>query len=215
MKIEIWSDIMCPFCYIGKRKFEEALNIFAHKEDVEVSWKSFQLNPQLEYVEGRDVYDYLSEEKGMSRERAVQMNEQVSEMAKEVGLTYDMDNAVVANTFDAHRLIHLAAEEGLQDKMEERLFKAYFLEGRNVADHETLVELGTEVGLNAAAINKLLASDDFAKAVKADQEEAKLFRANGVPFFVFGRKYGVSGAQSSEVFLQALQNAWEEEQVTG
>ena len=208
MKIEIWSDIMCPFCYIGKRKLEEALEQFPHKDEVEINWKSYQLNPSLEYVKGRDIYDYLAENKGISRERAQQMNEQVAAMAREVGLNYDFENVVVANTFDAHRLLQLAAEDGLQNEVKERLLKAYFLEGRNVADHETLVELGTEVGMNAAAINKMLASDDYATAVKADQEEVRQYKAGGVPFFVFNRRFGVSGAQPTEVFLEALQNAW-------
>ena len=211
MKIEIWSDVMCPFCYIGKRKLEEALEKFPHKEEVEISWKSYLLNPNLEYVKGQDIYDYLAENKGISRERAQQMNEQVANMAREEGLNYDFDNVVVANTFDAHRLIHLAAEKGLQNEIKERLFQAYFIEGRNVADHETMVELGTDVGMNAADINMMLASNDFVKAVKADQEEVRQYKAGGVPFFVLNRRYGVSGAQPTEVFLEALQNAWEAE----
>lgn len=210
MNVEIWSDIQCPFCYIGKRKFEAGLAAFEGKENVTVTWRSFQLNPDLEAQPGKDIYTYLAEVKGMSREQSVQMHQQVSAMAAEVGLDYDFDKAVLANSYDAHRLIQLAKTKGLGDAAEERLFKAYFTEGKDVGNPETLVALAAEIGLDAAEAKDLLEQDAFADQVNAEIAEAQALGIRGVPFFVIDRKYGVSGAQAPEAFLSALQQAQKE-----
>ena len=210
MDVEIWSDIMCPFCYIGKRKFEHALGQFTHKDQVNIIWKSFQLNPDMKTEPGKNINQYLADVKGWSVSEAKQMNDRVTAMAREVGLSYDFDKAVVANSWDAHRLIQLAKKYGLGDAAEERLFKAYFTEGRDTSDHATLLELGTEIGLDATDVQQLLSSDQFAQAVNQDVYEAQQVGARGVPFFVLNRRYAVSGAQQPETFLGALETAWAE-----
>lgn len=201
---------MCPFCYIGKRKFEQALDQFAHKEQINIIWKSFQLNPDMETQPGKSINQYLAEVKGWSLAEAQRMNDHVTGMAREVGLSYDLNKAVVANSRDAHRLIQLAKQQGLGDAIEERLFKAYFTEGRDTSDQATLLELGTEIGLDATAVQQLLDSDQYAEAVNRDIYEAQQVGARGVPFFVLNRRYAVSGAQQPETFLGALNTAWTE-----
>lgn len=201
---------MCPFCYIGKRKFEQALNQFEHKEQINIVWKSFQLNPDMKTQPGKSINQYLAEIKGWSLAEAQRMNDHVTGMAREVGLSYDLNKAVVANSWDAHRLIQLAKQHGLGDAIEERLFKAYFTEGRDTSDHATLLELGTEIGLDETAVEQLLASNQFADAVNRDVYEAQQVGARGVPFFVLNRRYAVSGAQQPETFLGALNTAWTE-----
>ena len=210
MDVEIWSDVMCPFCYIGKRKFENALSQFPQRDRVNVVWKSFQLNPDLTTEPGKNINQYLAEVKGWSLDEAKSMNDRVTAMASEVGLTYDFDRAVVANSFDAHRLIQLAKQHGLGDAAEERLFRAYFTEGRDTSDHATLLELGTEIGLEETAVRDVLSSNQFADAVQRDVYEAQQVGARGVPFFVLDRRYAVSGAQQPETFLGALNTAWTE-----
>lgn len=207
MQVEIWSDIMCPFCYIGKRKFEAALEKFSSRDEVEILWRSYQLDPNIQADPGKDVYSYLAEAKGQSLEWSLKMHENVVNMANSVGLTYNFDKAVIANSFDAHRLIQLAKKHKLGDAMEERLFRAYFTEGKNFADHNTLVQLGEDVGLNSVEILQMLATDEYTKEVHSDIELGMRFGLRGVPFFVFNRKIGVSGAQDPEVFLQALEEA--------
>ena len=207
MKIEVWSDVMCPFCYIGKRRLEHALEQFPGKDDVAIEWKSFQLDPDSVTQPDKSVNEYLAERKGWPLEYARQMNDHVTQMAREEELQYDFDKAVVANSFDAHRLSHFAKKYGLQDAMEERLFKAYFTEGKNTADHETLVQLAVEVGLKKDDVQRMLAGNDFAGDVKKDIYEAYQVGVRGVPFFVFNGKYAVSGAQPTEIFLQALTKA--------
>lgn len=213
MKIEIWSDVMCPFCYIGKRKFENALAKFENKSAVTIDWKSFQLNPDMKTEPDKNISQYLAEIKGWSLEQAQEMNQNVSEMAKKVGLNYDLNKAIVANSFDAHRIVQLAKTKGLGDAMEERLFKGYFTEGLNIADHQTLVKIGMEIGLDATEISEVLKTTTFAEEVNNDVREAQQLGVRGVPFFVIDRKYGVSGAQESETFLNALNKAWEESAV--
>lgn len=210
MKVEIWSDVMCPFCYIGKRRFEEALDQFPGKEQMEIEWKSFQLNPGLKTDPSKSINEFLAEHKGISVAQAKQMNDRVTEMAKDAGLQYDFDKAIAANSFDAHRLSHFAKQHGKQDAMEELLFKAYFTEGKNTADHTTLVQLAVEAGLNGEKTKAMLEGNEFSDAVNADIYEAQQVGAHGVPFFVFDNKYAVSGAQPSRVFLQALNKAAEQ-----
>jgi len=211
MQVEIWSDVMCPFCYIGKRRFEQALAQFEHKEDVKVSWKSFQLDPEMPAHTGKNVYEYLAERKGITIPHAKQLNEQVSAMAAEAGLQYNLDKAIVANSFDAHRFSHLAAQHGLGDAAEESLFKAYFTDGENIADHNVLARLGANIGLDAAEVKTALAGNSFTQDVQADVNEAAELGARGVPFFVIDRKYAVSGAQPAATFLNALQHAFTEQ----
>ncbi|MEI9808309.1 MAG: DsbA family oxidoreductase [Bacteroidota bacterium] len=210
MKVEIWSDVMCPFCYIGKRRFENALTQFVHKEDVDIVWKSFQLNPDMKTEPGKNITQYLAEIKGWSLEQAKQANDHVTGMARELGLHYDFDKAVVANSFDAHRVVQLAKVHGKGNEMEEQLFKAYFTEGKNIADHSTLIELATAIGLDAEIVKKALESNEYAEAVEQDIYESRQIGVRGVPFFVLNDKYAVSGAQATETFLGALNTAWAE-----
>ena len=208
MKVEIWSDVVCPFCYIGKRKFEQALEKFPQKDQVEIVWRSFQLDPEASTT-GEDCQRTLSERKGWSLEQTKQITENVRNTAAEVGLEYHFEKAISANSFDAHRFSHLAHERGLQDAAEEALFKAHFTEGKNIADRAMLVELGASIGLDAAEVKSVLETQEFSKEVRADIDEARQLRVSGVPFFVFDRKYAVSGAQASEVFLNTLEKAFE------
>ncbi|MDB5109762.1 MAG: DsbA family oxidoreductase [Mucilaginibacter sp.] len=210
MKIEIWSDVMCPFCYIGKRRFENALQHFTHKNDVEIEWKSFQLNPNLKTDPAINITQYLADVKGWTTEYAQQLNDRVTEMAAGEGLTYDFEKAVVANSFDAHRLAHLAKKHGLGDQAEEALFKAYFTEGKNIADHGDLTELGMSIGLEENEIKHTLESDTYAGDVKHDIAEAGYLGISGVPFFVMNGKYAVSGAQMVPVFLETLEKSYSE-----
>jgi predicted DsbA family dithiol-disulfide isomerase len=210
MKVDIWSDIRCPFCYIGKRKFETALAKFPQKDKVEVEWHSYELDPGLKTQSRTLVYDYLAKRKGISRESSIQLHRQLTETASDVGLTYNFDTTVVANSFDAHRLIQLAKINGLGDAAEERLFKAYYTEGKDISDHLTLIILGDEIGLNGKLVKQMLDGDDLADEVRYDQHQAKELGIQGVPFFVINERYGVSGAQQPEVFLETLEKAWQE-----
>lgn len=208
MQVEIWSDIVCPFCYIGKRKFEQALANFEHKDQVTVVWKSFQLDPDADAM-GTDYLQTLSSRKGWTLEQTRQITDNVRNMAQAVGLEYHFDRAISANSFDAHRFAYLAFEHGLQDAAEEALFKAHFSEGKNIADRGTLVQLGESIGLDAALVKQALESPAHEEAVQKDILEAQQLRISGVPFFVFDRKYAVSGAQAPEVFLSTLEQAFE------
>lgn len=206
MTVEIWSDVVCPFCYIGKRKFEQALEKFPQKDQINIVWKSFQLDPGAP-TEGTDYVKSLSDRKGWSVEQTRQITQNVTNMAAEVGLEYHFERAISANSFDAHRFAHLAEQQGLQDAAEEALFKAHFVEGKNIADRQMLVQLGASIGLDAALVQQTLDSEAFSDEVRKDIEEARQLRVSGVPFFVFDRKYAVSGAQDTSVFLQTLEKA--------
>lgn len=210
MKVEVWSDVMCPFCYIGKRKFELALEKFEHRDKVEVEWKSFQLNPNLVTDTSRSVNEYLAAEKGWTLEYTQQMSAYVSEMAQQVGLNYKLDKAVLANSMDAHRLSHLAKEYGKQDELEELLFKAYFIEGKNTADREVLKIMGGSLGIDAAEIDAMFDSEQYVSEVNQDILESQQLGVTGVPFYAFDRKYGVSGAQDVQAFLETLEKSYEE-----
>jgi len=214
MKVKIWSDVMCPFCYIGKRRFEQALKQFKYAEELEIEWKSFQLNPDIKTDPKVNINEYLAEIKGWSIEDAKSMNDHVTGMAAAVGLKYNFDTAIVANSFNAHRFSHLAKEHQLGDAAEEALFKAYFTEGRNIDDIETLGLLGAQIGLDASLVETTLATADFSDEVKKDIAEARYLGIQGVPFFVFNDKYGISGAQDVSVFLQTLEQSfgeWQEQ----
>lgn len=204
MKIEIWSDIMCPFCYIGKRHLEAAMQAFPDTP-FEIEWKSFQLDPTIVPQPGKNVYEYLAERKGMSVEESKQMHAGVVARAAEVGLDYRFEKAVISNSFDAHRLIQLAKTKGFGDAIEETFFKAYFTEGRDLNDRNTLMELGVGVGLNALDVKEVLDQDTlFADAVHTDIAEAQQIGVRGVPFFVFDRKYAISGAQPVDHFEETI-----------
>jgi len=210
MKVEIWSDVMCPFCYIGKRKFESALNSFAQKDSVEVVWHSFQLNPNLRDEQGKDAYTYLAEIKGQTLEWSIKVHNSLAQSAKSLGLDYNFEKAKIANSFDAHRVIQLAKKYNLTDEVEERFFKAYFTDGELISDHATLIRLATEAGLSKEEVSNVLQTNQYAEDVKKDGIEARQLGANGVPFFVMDRKYAVSGAQDTSVFAETLQKGFHE-----
>lgn len=210
MKIEIWSDIVCPFCYIGKRKFEKALSQFKDKDQIEIEWKSFQLSPDKKTEPDKSVYQYLAEHKGISLEVAKSMSAQVTHTARQVGLKYDFDKAIPANSFNAHRLLHLAKHHDLQDQAEEIIFKAYFTDGKNIDDIPTLVQFGTDLGLNANEVKNMLDSDQYASEVQQDIQEAQYLGLRSVPSFVFDRKALVAGAQDSQLFLEVLEKTFAE-----
>lgn len=210
MKVEIWSDVMCPFCYIGKRKFETAFAQFEHKDKVQLVWKSFQLSPELKTQPGKNIHQFLAEHKGISVQEAKGMNDYVTGLAKQVGLTYNFDSSIVANSFNAHRFTHFAKQHGKQNEAEELLFRSYFTDGKNIDDIQTLVALGREIGLDEAALTAALENGSYADEVRKDIREAGQVGVRGVPFFVFDRKYAVSGAQESAMFLGALQKSFDE-----
>ncbi|WP_440998986.1 DsbA family oxidoreductase [Fodinibius sp. SL11] len=219
MKVEIWSDVMCPFCYIGKRRFEKALDNFDYADKVDITWRSFQLNPDIKTDTEANINEYLAEAKGWSLEQAQQMNRRVTKMAADEGLEYNMDQAVVANSYDAHRLAQFAKDRGKADEMEESLFRAYFTDGENISNHKTLISLAEEIGIDPTEAESILESDKYANAVKHDIQLAKNINITGVPFFLFNQKFAVSGARETEVFLKALKQTWnsrlEEQEKTG
>jgi predicted DsbA family dithiol-disulfide isomerase len=210
MKVEIWSDVVCPWCYIGKRRFESALAGFEQKDQVEVHWRSYQLDPGAQSSSDLTLNEMLSAKYGVSLQQATAMNARVSSLAAGEGLEYHLERAHPANTFDAHRLIHLAEKHGLQDTMKERLLKAYFSEAQSIGELETLVALASEVGLDTEEAREALLGDAYADEVQADIALAAELGITGVPFFVIDEKYGISGAQSTNVFQQALKQAWQE-----
>jgi predicted DsbA family dithiol-disulfide isomerase len=210
MKVEIWSDVVCPWCYIGKRRFEEAMQDFAHRDQIEVVRRSFELDPTMpqEVIETHD--EMLAKKFGTSIKQVKAMDARVTQLAAEVGLEYHLADAKPANSFDAHRIIHLAAQHGLEDKAEERFFHAHFVEGLQINDRATLVHLATEIGLDASEVEMALASDSYADDVRTDESLAQQLGITGVPFFVIDEKYGISGAQPTEVFQRTLEQAWNE-----
>jgi predicted DsbA family dithiol-disulfide isomerase len=208
VKVEIWSDVVCPWCYIGKRRFERGLSGFAHRDEVEVVWRSFELDPQAPRDSDENQVDRLARKYGMTREAALAAQERVTGLAEQEGLAYRLDIARPSNTFDAHRLLHLSAERGVQGPVAERLMAAYFTEGRPIGDPETLVAVAAEAGLDEQAAREALAGDAHAEEVAADEREAAQLGISGVPFFVLDRRYGISGAQPAEVILGALEQAW-------
>ena len=210
MKINIWSDIRCPFCYIGKKKFEAALEQFPYKDKVEVVWRSFELDPYLKTQTDKNIYEFFAELKGISVEKAKELNLSVKQAASEIGLDFNLDDMVVANSFKGHQLIQLAKTKNLGAEVEEALFKANFTDGKNIDDISVLVQIGTSIGIPEEEVAKAISSNVFRDDVRKDEMEANSIGVRGVPFFVFDDKYAVSGAQSPEVFLQALEKSWEE-----
>jgi predicted DsbA family dithiol-disulfide isomerase len=205
VKIEIWSDVVCPWCYIGKRRLEDALRDFEHADEVEITWRSFQLNPETPPGTAVPTLDYLA---GRFGPESGAMTTRVAELAKTEGLDFDFGAALTVNTLDAHRLLHLAADLGVGAAAEERLLRAHFTEGADLSDHETLARLAGEVGLDPDRARAVLAGTEYDAEVRADLNEARRPGISGVPFFVFDRRYGISGAQPAETFGQALRTAF-------
>jgi predicted DsbA family dithiol-disulfide isomerase len=208
MHVEIWSDIACPWCFIGKRRFEAALAAFEHRDDVEVTWRSFELDPDAPRVHEGDSATRLAEKYGTTRERAVAMHDHMTEMAAGEGLHFDFAIARGGNMLDAHRIVHLAAAHGLQDAMKERLFRAYLGEGEVMGDPAVLERLALEAGLPADEIRDVLATDRYAAEVRDDERTAASLGISAVPFFVVDRSMGASGAQPPEVLGEMLRRAW-------
>ncbi len=212
LRVDIWSDIACPWCYVGKRRFEAALAAFPHRDAVVVAWRAFELDPSgprkrdtsVSYA-GRIAAKY-----GIPVGQAAGMIEKMTETAAAEGLEFRFDRAQGGNTFDAHRMLHLASERGVQDAVKERLLRAYFTEGAAIGDPETLVALGSEAGLDAAEVRAVLESRMYEDEVRADESTARELGISGVPFFVIGGRYGISGAQPAATLLAALERAWAE-----
>ncbi len=210
MKINIWSDIRCPFCYVGKKRLEEAMARFPHAEKTEVIWHSFQLDPELKTQPERDPFEFFSESKGIPESQARLMHQHASNAGKDAGIDFNFEQQKIANSFRGHLLIQLAKEKKLASEMEEALFRAQFIEAKNIDEEETLIELGKNVGLSEEEVRKALKSDDLAYKVKQDMDTARNLGINSVPFFVFNDKYAISGAQKPEVFLETLEKSWKE-----
>lgn len=208
MRVEIWSDIVCPWCHIGKRRFENALGRFEHRDQVEVVWHSFELDPGAPRSREGDLSGHLATKYGVSRERAQAMHATMTRLAADEGLDFHFERARPGNTFDAHRLVHLGLRHGVQDAVKERLLRAYLSDGEPIGDPDALRRLGVEAGLDPAEVDAVLGGDAYAADVRADEREAAQLGISGVPFFVIDRTHGVSGAQPADLLLQALDEAW-------
>ncbi|WP_347352917.1 DsbA family oxidoreductase [Intrasporangium sp.] len=209
MEIDIWADIVCPYCHLGKARFEAALAQFPNADEVDVTWHSFELDRSAEPVAAGTLSEGLAAKYGITEDEAVAQHETIAEQAREVGLDYQWRRARPGNTFDAHRLYHLAGDRGLGQQMLDRLMRAYFTEGEPIGDAETLVRLAGEVGLDVDEVTAVLVGDEYGNHVRSDEATASMIGITGVPFFVIDRKYGLSGAQPTPVFLQALGQAWD------
>ena len=210
MKVEIWSDVVCPWCYVGKRNFEAALAAFAHGDDVEIEWKAYELDANAPREREGDYPTRLAAKYGVSKGEAQAMIARIISAGATAGVDMRFDISRPGNTFDAHRVLHLAKKRGVQNALAERLFAATFTEGRPIGDPSTLVGLAADVGLDADEVRDVLDSDQFATDVRAEEVEAGEIGVRGVPFYVFDRRYGVSGAQPPEVFRDVLERTWRE-----
>jgi predicted DsbA family dithiol-disulfide isomerase len=208
VQIEVWSDVVCPWCAIGRARLQQALATFAHRDAVAVRWRSFELDPAAPAVEQGTYVDRLAGKYGVSEEQAQAMIDRVTTLAEGEGLTFRLDLAQPGNTFDAHRVLHLAADRDLQDAVNERLVTGYFSEGAAIGDPATLTGLATRAGLDESEVASVLDGDTYADAVRADERQAQAFGISGVPFFVIDRRYGIGGAQPTAVFEQALTQIW-------
>lgn len=212
MKIEVWSDYVCPFCYIGKRRLEEALQQFPHKDQVEVEFKSFELDPNSPEYSGQNIHEVLAKKYGMSIDQAKQANHGVGQQAATVGLTFNFDNMKPTNTFDAHRLAKFAKTQGKEAVLSEKLLQGYFTEAKHIGDIDTLADLAEVSGLNRQeALTVLNDKTAYANEVRADEGIAHQYQITGVPYFIINSKYAISGAQPIETFKGALEKVWEEE----
>lgn len=215
MQVEIWSDVVCPWCYLGKKRFERALADFEHRDQVQVVYRSFELDPTAPQGVTTPTAERLAEKYGMSPAQADQAQQQMEERAAADGLTFRMDGLRSGNTRDAHRLLQLAREAGLQEQLMERLHRAYFTDQESVFDHESLTRIASEAGLDREDVAAVLASDQYAEHVDTDEQMAQALGATGVPLFVINRKYGISGAQPPETIASVLERAWREAPVQG
>jgi len=209
MRIDIWSDVVCPWCYLGKRRFERALEAFEDRADVQVVHRSFQLDPTRPKGHTQKRREMLMAKYHLSQPQVEALDARMEQTAADDGLEYHMGDGVTGNTLDAHRLLHLAAERGRQDAALERFYRAYFTEGRSLFDDDSLTAVAVEGGLDEDDVRRVLAGDAYAAEVAADIREAQALGANGVPFFVFDNRFGVSGAQATDVFSQVLARARE------
>jgi predicted DsbA family dithiol-disulfide isomerase len=209
MHVEIWSDIACPWCFIGKRRFETALAEFEHADEVQVTWRSFELDPAAPHEQKGELAAHLAEKYGMTLAEARERQQHLVDLAAAEGATIRFDLTRRASTFDAHRIVHLAAAHGLQDAMKDRLLRAYFTEGKLISDHETLAALATEVGVPEAEVAETLAGQRYADAVRADEQTARELGINSVPTFVVDRALGASGAHPPDALLGLLRQGWD------
>ncbi len=210
MKIEIWSDIACPWCYIGKRRFEQALTQFPHRDTLEIVWRSFELDTTAPPRQTTSTVELLATKYRMSIPKAQAMMDHMAATGALEGLEFRFDRSISGNTFDAHRLIHFAATVGQRAAMVERLFAAYFTDGEAMGDHDTLVRLAADIGLDSMAVREMLSSTAHAGDVRGDEARAQQFGVTGVPFFAIDERYGISGAQPAATIVEALTQAWNE-----
>lgn len=211
MRIDVWIDPLCPFCHLGRRQLDLALQEFEHADEVHVFWHSFQLDPDAPAeIEGSNV-DRLGEKYGVSREQMEIVQEQLADEAAQIGLDYRWEQAVAGNSYDAHRLIHAAYQQGVEQEVTDRLMRAWFSEGRSLGDRATLQELATQAGLDGDVVTGVLDSDSFGAEVRADRELAGRLGITSVPFFVLDQKFGVPGAQPPDTMLRAIRHAWEDQ----
>ncbi|MDT8716891.1 DsbA family oxidoreductase [Clostridium sp. 19966] len=211
MKIEVWSDFVCPFCYIGKRRLENALDKFEHKDEVEVVFKSFELDPEAKKKYDESIHEIIAKKYGISVAEAKASNDQLVAQAKALGLDYNFEDIKPTNTFDAHRLYHYAKAQGKLKEFSERTLKAYFVDSLNISDYNVLADLASEVGLDREKALKVLEDNEYSEDVRKDEQKAAQLKISGVPFFVFNDKYAVSGAQPSDLFLEVLDKVKKEE----
>jgi predicted DsbA family dithiol-disulfide isomerase len=204
IQVDIWSDFACPFCYIGKTHFDQALLQFKERDRVLITYRSFELDPNSAKSQNQNIYEVLAKKYGQPLEWAKKANERVIKLGKDCGLDFQMDRIIPTNSFDAHRLNQLAKGKGLQAQLQNSIFKGYFSEGLDIATENSLLQMGVRAGLEEAEIRSVLESDQFAEDVRHDEEQAQEYGISGVPFFLFNEKYGVSGAQPTEAFLEAL-----------
>jgi predicted DsbA family dithiol-disulfide isomerase len=208
MLVEIWSDIACPWCYVGRARFAAALGQFEHRDEVTIVWRSFELDPDAPAEREGSHAERIARKYGRTLEDVAEMDAQLTAAAAADGLTIDFSRVRSGNTFDGHRLVHLAAAHGKQDAMKERLLRAYFNEGALISDHATLQDLGVEIGLPADEVRELLLTERYAEEVRDDERTAQSAGISAVPCFVIDRKYGASGAQPPETLLEFLQHGW-------
>ncbi|MED5052812.1 DsbA family oxidoreductase [Anoxybacillus rupiensis] len=212
MKIEVWSDFVCPFCYIGKRRLEQAIEQLSYKDQIEVIFRSFELDPNAKTQDDMTIVEHLAEKYGISTEEAKRMTDNVAKQAESVGLVFRFEKMKPLNTFDAHRLAQYAKKQGKMSEMAEKLFYAYFTDSREISDHHVLAELAEAIGLKGEEVKQMLKTEQHAEEVRSDEAEAQRFGVRAVPFFVVNRQYAISGAQPTEIFVQVLQKAWGEQQ---
>lgn len=211
IKIEVWSDFVCPFCYIGKRRLETALDKFEYKDEVELVFKSYELDPLAKKKYDENIHQIIAKKYGITVEQAKKSNEQIVAQAKELGLNYNFDDLIPTNTFDAHRLAHYAKSEGKMNELTERILKAYFVDSLNISDHNALAGLAGEAGIDTQKALEVLKSDSYTSEVRKDEEDASRLKISGVPYFVINSKYFINGAQREELFLEALEKVKNEE----